>query len=96
MTAGPVSGAADRERRREDLLRFLATIQRPGCVLATLEDDNGLVASGLIDSLAGLQIVVHLEETYGIDFAACGIESEELRSVSSILDLVDREAPAAR
>lgn len=95
MTAGPLPRDADRERRRQHLLRFLATIQRPERALATLEDEEGLVASGLIDSLAVLQIVVHLEETYGIDFAARGIEPEELRTMSSILDLVEREAPGA-
>ena len=79
-----------RERRRDDLLRFLSTIQRAERTVATLDDEDGLIASGLIDSLAVLQIVVHLEETYGIDFATRGIEPEELRTVSSILDLIEQ------
>ncbi len=47
--------------------------------------------SGLIDSLAVLQIVSYLEETYGIDFAERGLDPDELRSMRSILTLVDRE-----
>jgi acyl carrier protein len=83
---------ADRHERRMDLLGFLRTIQRPDRTLDGVDDDEGLVAAGLVDSLAVLQIVVHLEETYGIDFSARGVEPEELRSVGSILDLIEREA----
>ncbi len=82
-----------RQQRRHDILRFLTTIQRPDRALAGLEDGEGLVASGLIDSLSLLQIVVYLEDTYGIDFTTRGIEPEELRSMGSILDLIEREAP---
>ena len=39
-----------------------------------------------------MQIVVHLEETYGIDFAEHGLDPQELRSVGSILDLIERRA----
>ena len=38
----------------------------------------GLVESGLIDSLAVLEIVSYLESTYAIDFTERGIEPEQL------------------
>jgi acyl carrier protein len=50
------------------------------------------VESGLIDSLALLEIVAFLEEQYRIDFAAIGLEPAQLTSVSGILDLIEREA----
>ena len=82
----------DRAQRLQHLLGFLRTIQRPDRPLDGVAESESLVGSGLIDSLALLQIVVYLEETYGIDFAVRGVEPEELQSMGSILDLIDREA----
>ncbi len=82
----------DRARRLEHLHAFLRTIQRPDRPLEGVGEDESLVASGLIDSLALLQIVAYLEETYRIDFSARGVEPEELRSMRSILDLIERDA----
>lgn len=87
--AGPPHAAnCDRQRWREDLHRFLRTLQKPGKSLAQLGDDEGLVASGLIDSLALVQIVVYLEDTYGIDFGMRGFDPDSLASTASILDLI--------
>jgi acyl carrier protein len=52
------------------------------------------VASGLIDSLAILQIVTYLESTYEIDFAGRGIDPEQLGSIGGILDLIEKEQNA--
>jgi acyl carrier protein len=81
----------ERQRRLQHLQDFLRTIQRPGRPVEGIGEEESLVASGLIDSLALLQIVAYLEETYGIDFAARGVEPEELGSMGSILDLIERE-----
>ena len=81
-----------RERHRERVLEFLRTIQKPDRPLDTVAETDSLVESGLIDSLALLEIVAFLEEQYRIDFAAIGLEPEQLTSVSGILDLIEREA----
>jgi acyl carrier protein len=52
-----------------------------------------LIGSGLIDSLAILEIVLYLEETYGIDFSVRGIDREEFSSIGNILDLIERQMP---
>jgi acyl carrier protein len=80
-----------RQRHRERVLEFLRTIQKPDRPLDTVAETDSLVASGLIDSLALLEIVAFLEEQYRIDFAAIGLEPEQLTSVSGILDLIERE-----
>jgi acyl carrier protein len=80
-----------REQRREDLKVFLRSIQKPNLPIDRLRDDDGLVASGLIDSLAMLQIVLYLESTYKIDFSVTGVDPERLRSMASILDLIEQE-----
>jgi acyl carrier protein len=78
----------ERQRWREDLHRFLRTVQKPGKSLDQLGDDEGFVASGLIDSLALVQIVTYLEDTYEIDFGARGFDPDRLASTASILDLI--------
>jgi acyl carrier protein len=81
-----------RQRHRERVLEFLRTIQKPDRPLDSVAETDSLVESGLIDSLALLEIVAFLEEQYRIDFATVGLEPEQLTSVSGILDLIEREA----
>ena len=52
--------------------------------------DERLVTSGLVDSLAIMQIVVYLEEQYGIDFAANGFDPDRLATMGSIVDLIEQ------
>ena len=82
----------DRERHKRELIDFLRTIQRPDYPLAAIDEESSLVESGLIDSLALLQIVTYLEQTYRVDFNERGIDPEDLRSVNSILELIARES----
>lgn len=80
----------DRAGRKADLLAFLRTIERPDSPLEELGEDENLVEARLADSLALLEIVLYLETTYGIDFRERGVDAEDLATVASILDLVDR------
>lgn len=80
-----------REQRRQSLLEYLRTIQKAGLPIGSLADTDRLVASGLIDSLAILQIVTYLETTYGIDFSVRGVSPEELGSIGGILDLIEQD-----
>jgi acyl carrier protein len=81
--------SAEREERKRELLAFLRTIQKAGRPVESLAEDDRLVRSGLIDSLAILQIVTFLEEKYGIDFAASGVDPEQLGSIGGILDVIE-------
>lgn len=83
--------ATGRDRRRARLLSFLETIRRPEVPLDVLDGDEGLVSSGLIDSLALLEVITFLEEQFGLDFTERGVDPEELASVDRILDLVEQE-----
>ncbi len=49
--------------------------------------------SGHIDSLAVLQIVVYLEETYKINFRENGLDPGDLSSIGAILDLIKGPPP---
>ena len=81
-----------REKQKSDLLGFLRTIQKAGLPVESLGERDRLVASGLIDSLALLQIVTYLEATYGIDFAMRGVDPDQLGSIGNILDLIAQES----
>lgn len=72
------------------LRQFLRGIQRPGVAVESLQLDDPLVASGLLDSMAIMQIVVYLEETYGIDFAAGGFDPDRLASMGTIVGLIEQ------
>ena len=84
----------EREKEKSELINFLRTIQRPGCPLADIAGDLSLVESGLIDSLALLQIISYLEQTYGIDFREKGVDPGDLGSVNAIPELIERENAA--
>lgn len=78
----------EREKQLQDLKAFLRTIQKPDKPVESVDPEDSLVESGLIDSLAIIQIVMYLEETYDINFVAGGVDPERLASMASILDLV--------
>jgi len=79
-------------QKKQQLIDFLLSIQRPDYPHDGIDETSSLVESGLIDSLALLQIVTYLEQTYHIDFAERGIDPGDLRSVQSILELIARES----
>jgi acyl carrier protein len=89
-----VSAPATRAERTRALLGFLRTIQKPGAPIDEVGEDVSLVEAGLIDSLAVLEIVSHLETTYGLDFAEAGIDPGDLTTIGGIIDLVERLQPA--
>lgn len=74
----------------EELRQFLRTIQIPGKPVESLGLDEPLVASGLLDSMAVMQIVVYLEERYSIDFAARGFDAEQLATMGGIAALIEQ------
>ena len=78
----------ERDQLLADLKQFLRTIQKPGKPMDSVGIDDPLVASGLVDSLAIMQIVVYLEESYGIDFAVSGFDPDRLATMGSIIDLI--------
>ena len=79
------------DQRRNGLMQFLRSIQKAGMPVESLADDARLVESGLIDSLAILQIVTYLEATYALDFSSRGVSPEELGSIGGILRLIELE-----
>ncbi len=81
-----------RQQHKEDLIRFLRTIQIAGRPIEQLDESASLIDSGLIDSLAILEIVLYLERTHDIHFDERGFDPDRLRSMAKILDLIGQQA----
>lgn len=57
--------------------------------------DADLVASGQLDSLSLVDLLLHLEQSFGIAVSLEGLEIDELRSVTRIAGLVAKRLAAA-
>jgi acyl carrier protein len=79
-----------REDHKRRLIAFLETIRRADVSLDTFDERDGLVSSGLIDSLALLEIITFLEVEFGVDFSERGVDPDELGSIAEILDLIEQ------
>lgn len=53
-----------------------------------------LLATGLLDSLGLVELLVHIEEKFGVRITLDEIDIEDLRSVASIAALVHKQQPA--
>lgn len=73
-----------RARIREQLGKYLPK----DTPIEDLGDDAALVSAGLLDSVAALKLVDHLEERYDIEFDPEELSAEYLDSVSQITQLV--------
>ncbi|MBF0160807.1 MAG: acyl carrier protein [Magnetococcales bacterium] len=80
------------QANRQKLIQFLRTIARPDLPVDRIGDGDGLVKSGLIDSLATLEIIDFLESEFKMDFSETGIDPLEIESIQKILELIEKRA----
>lgn len=78
----PIDGS---DTVQTDLLRFLA--KRTGKTWAT---DADVFGSGGLSSLFAMELVVHLERTYGIAVRGADLRMENFRTVLQMAALVER------
>ncbi|WP_329101074.1 acyl carrier protein [Micromonospora sp. NBC_01699] len=69
----------------KDLLAFLAAQTR-----RTWEPDTDLFATGGLSSLFAMQLVVHLETTFGISIRGADLRLDNFRTVDNMVALVRR------
>ncbi len=77
---------------KEKLFSFLKTIWRSETPISAIDEQTSLIDSGLIDSLATLQIITFMESEFNIDFFDTDADPSQLDSVAAILDLIRRYA----
>jgi acyl carrier protein len=57
-----------------------------------LADSDSLLFSGRLQSIDAVEIVVFLEENFGIDFAQIGFDKERIDSIDAIFALTESVA----
>lgn len=62
---------------------------------AAVGDDASLFLSGRLDSLAAVNLVMFLEQEFGVDFVEIGLDLERVDSVSAIVELIHDYGDAA-
>ncbi len=72
------------------LRTFLEQLLADYGVDASFGDDDLLVSSGLLDSQAVLQMVVFLENEFGVDLAERGFDQNDFDSLTSMLALINQ------
>jgi acyl carrier protein len=57
-----------------------------------LEDDESLFGAGRLQSIDGIEVVLFLEQEYGMDFSNLGFDRDAIDSVNAIDSLVEQHA----
>lgn len=65
----------------------------PGENPANLTMSTPLVSGGILDSLATLRLVSHLEQTYKVRFAPHEIAADRINTIADIAKLVETKLP---
>lgn len=76
------------EAVRSDVREFILREFLPGENPDDLTDDLPLISAGILDSIATLKLVMHLEERFSITLAAHEASKEHLDSIEKIVSLV--------
>lgn len=76
------------EAVRSNVKEFILREFLPGEDPDDLTDDLPLISAGILDSIATLKLVMHLEERFGITLAAHEASKEHLDSIDRIVSLV--------
>jgi methoxymalonate biosynthesis acyl carrier protein len=85
MTAEPTMAPATAEAIEEALLSFLSERTK-----TSVETDQDLFKSGLVSSMFAMQLVVYLEERYGIAVIGPDLTLDNFRTVQAMTSLVLR------
>ena len=68
---------------------FIMTEVNPDLGLSSLDDDEPLIESGIVDSLGVLKIMSFLDDAFGMDLSSAEIRLENFKDVRTICRLVE-------
>jgi acyl carrier protein len=71
---------------------FIMTEVNPDLGLSSLDDDEPLIESGIVDSLGVLKIMSFLDDEFGMDLSSAEIRLENFKDVRTICRLVEEAA----
>ena len=73
---------------KQSVKEYILNTFLPGEDPSQLTDDLPLISGGILDSIATLKLIMHLEETFGITLEAHEADRENLDTVNLITSLV--------
>jgi D-alanine--poly(phosphoribitol) ligase subunit 2 len=73
---------------KQTVKEFILETFLPGEDPNELTDDLQLISGGILDSIATLKLIMHLEERFGITVEAHEADKEHLDTINRISDLV--------
>jgi D-alanine--poly(phosphoribitol) ligase subunit 2 len=73
---------------KQSVKEFILGEFLPGEDPNELTDDVQLISGGILDSIATLKLIMHLEESFGITVEAHEADKEHLDTINRITDLV--------
>jgi acyl carrier protein len=76
------------EAVKQAVKEYILSAFLPGEDPNELTDDLPLISGGILDSIATLKLIMHLEETFGITLEAHEADKEHLDTLNHIADLV--------
>lgn len=79
---------------KQSIRHFILDAFLPGENPAELKDDLPLISGGILDSIATLKLIMHLEETYGITLEAHEADREHLDTIDQIVHIVEAKKAA--
>ncbi len=81
---------------KDDIKTFIMNEFLPGEDPAELTDETPLITGGILDSIATLKLVMHLEEKYRVTFAPHEVDKENLDTLDLITAFVRDKLKAGR
>ena len=73
---------------KQDIKDFIMAEFLPGESPDELTDSTPLITGGILDSIATLKLVMHLEEKYGVNFEPHEVDKENLDTLELIAKLL--------
>ena len=76
---------------REELRTYILENFMFGASPQDLDDDASLLDTGVLDSTGVLELISHVEQTYGVEVQAAEIVPENIDSVNQLRAFLDRK-----
>ena len=74
---------------KQKIKNFIMEQFLPGEDPDELTDDTPLISGGILDSIATLQLVMYIEETFRVSFEPHEVDKENLDSLNLMVGLLD-------
>ena len=79
----------ERKRHPASLIHQIGRLMAEKLLIEVSSPDEDLLEAGIIDSLSLIQLLVNLEENFGVRIPLEELQIEDLRSIQSIARLIE-------